>query len=84
VPLLGEMGLVLRQQRDLLFSQGSAATAKIAQLKQREEALLAEAETDFPLNKNEVEAFRDEMAAHVQKIDDLEETAVTNLKEAML
>ncbi len=84
VPLLGEMDQVLQQQRDLLFTQGSVASDQITQLKQREKALLAEAETNFPLNKNEVETFRGEMAAHLQKIHDLEETAVTQLKEAML
>jgi len=84
IPLLGEMGQVLRQQRDLLFSQGSTAAEKIAQLKQREKALLAEAGTDFPLNESEVKTFRGEMADHLQKIHDLEETAVTLLKKAML
>lgn len=84
VPLLGEMGRVLLQQRDLLFSQGSAAVEAIAQLKQREKALLTEAETNFPLNESEITTFREEMAGHLQKIHDLEETAVTHLKEAML
>lgn len=84
MPLLGEMGQILQLQRDLLFSQGSAATEEIARLKQREKMLLTQAETDFPLTKNEVEAFRREMAVHLEKIHDLEETAVTLLKKAML
>lgn len=84
IPLLGEMGQVLQQQRDLLFSQGSAATEAIARLKQQEKSLLAEAENAFPLTEAEVETFREEMAAHVQQIYDVEETAVALLKEAML
>jgi hypothetical protein len=84
MPLLGEMGQVLRQQRDLLFSQGSAATKEIARLKQQEKLLLAQADTEFPLNEAEVKEFRTEMAAHLEKIHDLEETAVALLKEALL
>lgn len=84
VPLLGEMGQILRQQRDLLHSKGSSAVAEIAQLKKREKAILAQSETEFPLNENEVEAFRANMAEHLLQIHDIEETAVTRLKEAML
>ena len=84
MPLLGEMGQVLRQQRDLLFSQGSAATKEIARLKQQEKLLLAQADTEFPLNEAKVKEFRTEMAAHLEKIHDLEETAVALLKEALL
>lgn len=83
VPLLGKMGQILLQQRELMRSQGSAATAKIAQLKQQEKALLVQSETEFPLNAGEVEMFRSEMAIHLDKIHDIEETAVTLLKAAM-
>jgi hypothetical protein len=54
VPLLGKMQENLLQQRDLFLQQGSKATAAIAQLRAEEEALLAQAETDFPLNEAEV------------------------------
>jgi hypothetical protein len=84
VPLLGEMGQILLQQRDLMHSKGSEAVAEIARLKKREKAILTQSETEFPLNDKEVEAFRANMADHLLHIHDIEETAVTLLKEAML
>ena len=66
VPMLGQMRHILLQQRDLFHSQGSAAVAQIAQLKQEEKALLKQSETAFPLNAQEVVAFRENMAAHLQ------------------
>ncbi|WP_420642233.1 BtrH N-terminal domain-containing protein [Candidatus Leptofilum sp.] len=84
VPILGRMRHILLQQRDLLHSQGSAAVEQIAQLKQEEKALLKQSETEFPLNTQEVVAFRENMAAHLEKIQAIEETAVANLKAAMV
>jgi hypothetical protein len=84
VPLLGKIKQNLLQQRDLFLQQGSEATAAIAQLKTEEKALLTQAETDFPLSEAEVVALRENMAEHLMQIHDLEETAVTQLKEAML
>lgn len=83
VPMLGQMRHILLQQRDLLHSQGSAAIAQIGQLKQVEKAILKQSETAFPLNEQEVIAFRANMAAHLEKIQGIEATAVTNLKAVM-
>lgn len=81
--MLGQMRHILLQQRDLLHSQGSAAIAQIGQLKQVEKAILKQSETAFPLNEQEVIAFRANMAAHLEKIQGIEATAVTNLKAVM-
>ena len=83
LPMLSQMRHILLQQRDLLHSQGSAAIGQIIQLKQEEKALLKQSETEFPLGEQEVVAFRENMAAHLQKIHDIEATAVANLKAAM-
>lgn len=83
LPMLSQMRHILLQQRDLLHSQGSAAIGQIIQLKQAEKALLKQSETEFPLGEQEVVAFRENMAAHLQKIHDIEATAVANLKAAM-
>ena len=82
-PMLGQMRRILLQQRDLLHTQGSAAIEQIAQLKQAEKALLKRSETEFPLGTQEVLAFRENMAAHLEKIQGIEATAVANLKAAM-
>ncbi len=84
VPLLGDMQRNLLQQRDLFLQQGSEATAAISQLKSEEKALLTRAETAFPLAEAGVVALREKMAEQLMKIHDLEETAVAQLKEAML
>ena len=84
VPLLGEMGQILLQQRDLMRSKGSEAIDEITQLKQREKAILTQSETEFPLDEEAVLAFRTNMADHLLQIHDIEETAVTALREAML
>lgn len=82
-PLLGQMRHILLQQRDLLHSHGSAAIAQLAELKQAEKALIKQSETEFPLNEQEVIAFRENLAAHLEKIHNIEETAVASLKAAM-
>jgi hypothetical protein len=71
-------------QRDLLLNQGSAATAEIRQLKAREKALLVQAETDFPLSEKEVVEFQAGLAEKVMQICAVEETAVAQLRQAML
>ncbi|MCC6607238.1 MAG: DUF4872 domain-containing protein [Anaerolineae bacterium] len=84
VPLLGEMAQIQLGQRDLLLNQGSAATAEIRQLKAREKALLVQAETDFPLSEKEVVEFQAGLAEKVMQICAVEETAVAQLRQAML
>ncbi|GJM41931.1 MAG: hypothetical protein DHS20C20_22130 [Ardenticatenaceae bacterium] len=84
VPMLGRMRNILLQQRDLHRSKGSEAIGQIAALKQEEKALLTQSETNFPLNEQEVVAFRENMASHLEKIHGIEETAVASLKAAML
>lgn len=84
VPLLGEMAQIQLGQRDLLLNQGSAATAEIRQLKAREKALLVQAETDFPFSEKEVVEFQAGLAEKVMQICAVEETAVAQLRQAML
>lgn len=83
VPMLAKMKHILRQQHDVWFSKGSEAAAEITQLKEEEKALLTLAETTFPLDEKEGEAFRATMAAHILNIHDIEETAVSILRAAI-
>ncbi|MCP4421914.1 MAG: BtrH N-terminal domain-containing protein [Chloroflexi bacterium] len=84
MPMLAEMSQILLAQRDLLHSKGSAATAKISQLKEHEKELLTLAESEFPLDEKEVETFRANMVEHIVNIHEIEETAVSTLREAIL
>jgi hypothetical protein len=77
-------GQILLNQRDLMHSKGSAAVAEIVQLKEQEKALLTLSETAFPLDKTEVKAFRANMVKHILQIQEIEETAVSTLREAIL
>ncbi len=84
VPMMDEMRQNLLAQRDLFLQQGSEATAAIVRLKTEEKALMTQAETNFPLSEAEVLAMREKIAEQLMQIHDVEKTAVTLLKEAML
>jgi hypothetical protein len=84
VPILGKMGHILHEQHKVWFCKGSEAIDEIAQLKEQEKTLLTLSETEFPLNESEVETFRNSMAEHIMKIHEIEETAVSSLREAIL
>jgi hypothetical protein len=83
LPILGEMGQVLLQQRDVMRQKGSEGIEEQLALKEREKALLLQSETEFPLNEAAVVTFRDNLAAQLLRIHDIEETAVNHLKAAM-
>ena len=82
--MLAEMRQILLSQRNLFHSKGSEAVAEIVQLKEQEKALLTLSETAFPLDKKEVEAFRANMVEYILQIHEIEETAVSTLREAIL
>ncbi|VAW30967.1 hypothetical protein MNBD_CHLOROFLEXI01-298, partial [hydrothermal vent metagenome] len=84
VPMLGEVAQNLRQQQELWLNKGSEAAAEIIQLKEQEKTLLTLAETEFPLDEKGTEAFRINMVEHILRIHDIEETAVSTLREAIL
>jgi hypothetical protein len=67
----------------LFLNQGGAATVQIRANKQAIAELLAQMETEFPLDDMAVTAMRENIAAHVAKVHDLEAEAVTDLKRVM-
>lgn len=74
---------LMLKRRDLFNSQGNAALPQIQQIDDRLNTIKVEMETDFPLDEADVVALRESIANHVMKIHDIEETAVTALRDAM-
>ena len=83
VPLLGEMRQLMEREHSLFLQQGNDSLAERQQIHARMEAMKEEAAADFPLNEQEVNDLMGNIAAHVLKIHDSEQTAVTTLQHAM-
>lgn len=67
----------------LFFEQGSTATNQRVDIAAQMEEILAAMETDFPLDAAAVQAMREDIAAHVLAVHDIESAATSALKEAM-
>jgi hypothetical protein len=83
VPLLGEMRQLMEREHSLFLQQGNDSLAERQKIHARMEAMKEEAAADFPLNDREVNDLTANIAAHVLKIHDIEQTAVTALQQAM-
>ena len=75
---------LMLKRRDLFNSQGNAALPQIKQIDDRLSVIKTEMETNFPLDEAGVVALREAIAEQVVKIHDVEETAVTALRNAMV
>ena len=83
VPVWGEArNLMLKNQR-LFLDQGGAALEEGRANARRLIEIRRQMETGFPLSEEDVISFREEIAAQVLKIHDIEEPAVATMKEAM-
>lgn len=74
---------LMQRRQELFVTQGSAAQDELRTIHERQNALLAEMETDFPLDDAGVTAMRENIAERVMAVHDIEETAVGMLREAM-
>jgi hypothetical protein len=83
VPLLGEMRQLMEREHSLFLQQGNDSLAERQQIHARMEAMREEAAAGFPLNEREVSGLMGNIAAHVLNIHDIEQTAVSALKQAM-
>ena len=83
VPLLGEMRQLMEREHSLFLQQGNDSLAERQQIHARMEAIKEEAAANFPLNDREITDLTGSIAAHVLKIHDIEQTAVTALQQAM-
>ena len=79
----GEARELMLKRRDLFNSQGNSALPQIKQIDDRLNTIKVEMETNFPLDEAGVVALRESIADHVMKLHNVEETAVTALRDAM-
>jgi hypothetical protein len=80
---LRETRTLLLRRHALFLERGNAALDEIRQIDARLDAIKAEISTDFPLSDQEATALRENIAAHVLCIHDIEAEAVSALREAM-
>jgi hypothetical protein len=71
------------REHALFRQQGNSSLSERQQIHGRLRSLKQQAETDFPLNEQQVTDLLGTIAAQVLKIHDLEQTAVTTLQHAM-
>jgi hypothetical protein len=83
VPLLGEMRQLMDREHSLFLQLGNESLAERQQIHSRMNAIKEEATADFPLNEQQVTDLLGNIAAHVLKIHDIEQTAVAALQQAM-
>jgi hypothetical protein len=74
--------LLLRKHR-LFLDQGSAALPGLEVINSRLAAIKNQVAADFPLSEREVVTFRQRIAERVQIVHNIEQVAVTTLKDAM-
>lgn len=74
---------LLRQRQDLFETQRNAAVEQMKQIDGRLAAIRNEMEINFPLDAAELVAMRENIAAHVMQIHDIEKEAVAALQAAM-
>ena len=83
VPPLRETRELLERRRRLFVEQGGQAVPEIAALNHRLEAIRAEMDRAFPLTAGEAHAMREQIAAEVRKVGELEQRAYADLQAAM-
>lgn len=83
VPLFQETRALLAGQRQLFRQQGGAARAELQTIQTRLTAIQQAVAADFPLTAAEVITLRQNIAAQVMAIHDIELMAIKTLQEAM-
>jgi len=81
-PLCETRNLLLRRHA-LFLERGNAALEEITRIDARLDAIKAEMRADFPLSDAEAAALRENIAAHVLRIRDIEAEAVNALRAVM-
>jgi len=80
---LGETRALMQRRHRLFIEQGGAALAEIWAVNDRLAAIRREMVADFPLSEPEVAAHRERLAAHILRIRDAEQAAMTTLEAAI-
>jgi Butirosin biosynthesis protein H, N-terminal/Domain of unknown function (DUF4872) len=83
VALFAESRELLLRRHSLFLEQGGAARTETESINARLKAIHDAMDKDFPLTQEEVEAFRERLAAQIMAIHDVEASAVQILQEAI-
>jgi len=78
-----EMRTLIDRSNRLFHAKGAAVTDERRQIAARQEAILSAMESDFPLEAPAVQAMRENIAAHVLAIREIEAEGVEALRAAM-
>jgi hypothetical protein len=78
-----ETRALMDRSSQLFAENGASATEERQHMAAQQDAILSAMETEFPLDAPAVHAMRQNIAAHVLAIRDIEAEAVTALREAM-
>jgi hypothetical protein len=77
------MRQLMDREHSLFLQLGNESLAERQQIHSRMNAIKEEATADFPLNEQQVTDLLGNIADHVLKIHDIEQTAVAALQHAM-
>lgn len=83
VPELNETRELMLRRHRLFLDQGGEALSEISQIDGRLDEIKSMMSSDFPLSESEVQAMRQGLRTHVLRIHDIEQQAITAMKEAM-
>ncbi|NHZ72735.1 MAG: hypothetical protein GWP17_06600 [Aquificales bacterium] len=83
VEILKETRQLMLQKRDLFLNQGNGGMAEMGAIDGRLVELKTAVSTNFPLDEAGMTALKENIAAHVVQVYDIEQEAVAALQAAM-
>ena len=83
VPALKQTRELMDSKHDLFLTQGNAALDEIRSINAQQDKLKQRMSEDFPLDEAEIEALKANIAEKVMVVHDIEEAAITALRDAM-
>jgi aryl-alcohol dehydrogenase-like predicted oxidoreductase len=81
VKRIGQTRQLLGRKHRLFLDQGDAGVEEIRTINAQLAAIKAEIATDFPLSAGDVAALQAQIAKAMQRIDEIEQAAVTQLRQ---
>ena len=83
VALLEETRQLMLRKRDVFLNQGNGGIGEMAAIEGRLAEIKTAVSTQFPLDEAETMSLKDNIAAHVMQIHDIEHNAIEALQAAM-
>jgi hypothetical protein len=83
VAVFREYRVLMDRSSDIFAEKGAESTEERLEIKARQDAILQEMETDFPLDEQAVQSVRENIASQLLVIRDIESEAIAALRAAM-